>query len=341
MAAAAVAAEKIGENLANTGVAISNSLLTAANTGNDAAKIGAKTGLEAASAASQTAIDLTKISGEGTKVVAEQAFKGVGKLTGQSFEAATSIFGSIIDSGKIVGNTIVSNIKRNKELKNMKDYLSNNGLDEYVKSQIIKNTNNIINFSIKTLNDTNIKLQQALDDVYKNYRMLILCKGYELDMYYSNSGVIPAVFKRCDTVDNKNPVTTIEYLIKKIKNNLKNGSENINGFDKRITQLEILKNVMSVKLIKIKGPETYDAYYDELSRRVEELLAIDNLLDYFNQLNSVLISETEKFIEKLTNKTIGGNSRKKYTRKNKKLPCKKKHKKTLSRTKKNRSSRKI
>lgn len=339
---AAVAAQKIGENLANTGVAISDSVLTAANTGSDAAKLGAKTGLEAASAASQTAIGLTKISGEGTKVVAEQAFTGVGKLTGQSFEAATSIFGSIINSGKMVGESMVSKINRDKELNDLKGYILKHGLDEYAKSKIINHTNNVIDSSIKTLNDMNMNLQKALDDVYKNYRMLILCKGYELDTYYSNRGVIPAVFKKCDTVDNKNPVTTIEYLIKKIKNNLVIGKQDIQGLDKRITQLKILKNVMSVKLIKITSPETYDAYYNELSRRVEELLTVDNLLDYFNKLNEDLISETEKFIEKLTNKTTGGRNRR-TRRKNNKLSIKNKRKKymnRLSRKKKNTSLRK-
>jgi hypothetical protein len=341
MAQAAAEAAKIAA--AETAAAISKTVATAANTGSEAAKIGAKTGLGAADAASQTAIGLTKISGEGTKVVAEQAFKGVGKLTGQSFDAATSIFGSIINSGKIVGDTIVTKINRDKELNNLKDYILKNGLDEYAKSKIIKNTNTVVDNSIKTLNDMNMNLQKALDDVYKNYRMLILCKGYELDMYYSDRGVIPAVFKQCDTVDNKNPVTTIEYLIKKIKNNLVNGSQDIQGFDKRISQLKILNNVMSVKLIKITNPETYDSYYNELSRRVEEILTVDNLLDYFNQLNSELILETEKFIEKLTNKTTGGRNRR-TRQKNNKLSIKNKQKKIIirsSRKKKKKLSRKI
>jgi hypothetical protein len=122
--------------------------------------------------------------------------------------------------------------------------------------------------------------------------MAIKCKESFWDLYYSNRGVIPAVFKTCELVNGMNPATHVKYIIDSIKNDLDK------AFNTRYGLLNTLKTTIQLKIPTI-NKDKYDSFYEELGNTLEEHINFENIQTDFNKSVEQLNELTETYINAL------------------------------------------
>jgi polyhydroxyalkanoate synthesis regulator protein len=243
----------------------------------------------------KTALDIGEIAADGSKAIAKSTFDLANKTLNKTFNSINNVL-------DYFSKSVEEYLKRQKELKNLEEYLQNNGNTKYFQDTVLKVFDQIIKQHLDIVTQMEKMDNSMLKDKIFAFRMNLFCKTKLLETYYSNHFVIPLPTKRCKLETNTG-ISKVDNSIRAIASKLKKNYGVVRAeltkikpsIILQIQQVNTVESFLQVKQGMIERVETIMGNVEKNDPSVVSLTTVREWLSKQMEILEKTMAEIEDF----------------------------------------------